>query len=827
YGVFSQVLRRYLQIEGSEPPAVASQKVARQLKALDVTIFEVARPYLLNLLDLPETGEAIQLLSALPAAQLRQYTFLAVRSLLTHLATQEPFVLVIEDIQWLDEASLDLLLFLLRSPEPIPLFICCTARPAAGPALDKTDQVARECLPERYHRLDLRPLSATDNLALLRSLPTLAPLPEAVERQIVGKAQGNPLYTEELLGLWSDQGTLQTNGSWPAGGEDDPAEAAVPVTLDRSIMARVDSLGPQARYILQSAAVLGRRFSLPLLRQLISDSAPDLDFLIKLLEQRGIIQAANGKTAAEYEFRQSLTRDSVYNSLLFRRRKQLHREVAAILEKTQAKGRANDAETIAYHYWHSDEPSRAIPFLLQAAECARQRLASQSAIAFYEQALSLMDEQPDTWVTSRISTHVGLGELRSLTGAYRLAIADYESALALLADLDKPDAAERIAAVCARLGHTCQGQGDFEGAGRWLDKGLAALEEAGVPSQTIGRARIFSEKGWLDSLRGANESALNWLSRAIPILEQLNHPAELASAYNRLGVVFYKLGQLSSAQTYFQKGLALRQQLGDLDGLARSHNNLAATAFSLLDWEQAISYLRSSLELHRRTGYTEGVIDAQHNLAIVHLARGEWGNGLRKLKAAINSARSLSNPRQVALVLSDLGELDIQRGRLQEAIAHLTEAQRVALAAGVVEAAVEAEWRLAWAYLEMGELDKARPHALEAVQQAEARGSQELLGDSLRILGVLQGWDGQHEAAEHSLQASIRALQTTGQRFKAARSQLALGQLYTNWARVSPSPNGRSEKARTLYQAALEVFAAVGAQPAESVTRAALAALPS
>lgn len=826
YSIFSQFLHRYFQIAEDEEPAAASQKMIKRLKALDITLFDIARPYLLNLLDLPDTGEGSAPLATIKPAELRQYTFLAVRSLLTHVAAQEPLILIIEDVQWLDEASLDLLIFLLRSPEPIPLLLCCTSRPAAGPALDKLEETARQSLPEQYHRLDLGPLSPVDNLALLRALPGWPGLSEAVERQIVSKAQGNPLYTEELLGLWLDRGFVQADGGWQAGGEPNPTGTAVPVTLERPIMARVDSLGTQARHILQCAAVLGQRFSLTTLRQLMNDTAPDLDILLKLMEQRGIIQVAAGKTAAEYEFRQSLTRDSVYNSLLFRRRKQLHREVATILEKVQAKGRTGAAEVIAYHYGHSDEPTRAVPFLLRAAERSRRRFASVSAIALYGQALSLMVGLDESWTSSRIEAHIGLGEVYSLTGNYPAASVDFQAALALLSSPDAPGDPEQVAAVCARLGHVYQGQGDFAEAGRWLEKGLAALDEAGTPKQTVGRAQIFSEKGWSDSLRGLNESGLRWLTQAVSVLEQLDQPAELASAYNRLGVVYFKLGQMPAAQTYFQKGVLLRQQINDLDGLARSYNNLAATSFSLLNWEQAVSYLRSSLELHRKTGYVEGIIDAQHNLAIIHLARGDLSNGRKKLKVALDAARSLGNPRQVALILSDLGEHDILRGNLTDALAYLNEARQIALEAGVREAAAEAQWRLAWAYVQMGDLEEAWPHANEAVELAAASGIQELLGDALRTLGVVQGRYGQYEAAEHSLQSSIQALQETGQSFKAARGQLELGRIYSDWGRAGPSLNGHSQKARDLCQAALAVFVAVGARPGEEAARATLAELP-
>lgn len=825
YEVFIRLLRRFFAIEEREAPETARRKITQRLRALDPELIELAQPYLEHLMGLPLSQVTARRLRDLEPQQLRPATFLAVRTLFTT-AAKHPLILVFEDLHWIDDLSLELMLFMLHGLDQVPLLLYGTTRLREGIALDRLHQVARTRLGKRYHRLDLRPLSPSDNALLIQSLLAFPGLPKFIEELITEKAEGNPFFTEELVGVLIDQGVFErVNTGWQVRPDLNLAEIDVPVTLDSLIMARVDSMGPEPRRVLQCASVLGRRFAVPLLRELLGNGAREVEVWLGLMEERGFIYPLPGRKREEFEFRHGLTRDCVYNSLLFRRRKKLHGQAAMAIERLEPERARDEPELLAHHYSHSDMPTRALPYLIAAGHRACQRFANREAIDFYERALALLDSMPQPLPEQRVEVSVGLGDVCALSGEYEKAVSAYLAALNVLSQSDAQDVPERAADVQCRLGRMFERRGDYDQALKWLDTGLATLDRGSVSGPTVSHARVFKEKGWVYFRRGNYKEALHWMMKALPVLEVSGRGDELASAYNMLVGLYYNLGQLEEAMGYAKKGLQLRQETGDTYGLARSYNNLGALAMLLGQWQQALEYLAKGLNLSRKIGYTEGIINAQLNMAPIYRGRGDLKRAEAHLTDALGVARAIGNLRLIGHTLSELGEQTIHQGNAERALEYLREAYQVLEEAGAGETLADTMWRIAWAYLELGEVKAGEEWIQKAVDLSRGTGSKEALSGSLRVQGLIHRAGGRLDLASESLQASIEILQTLGNTFGTARSQLELGDVYAQQALTLAGNRSARVQAEHLYTCALKAFEALGAHPYVERTRQALEAL--
>ena len=313
-------------------------------------------------------------------------------------AAEKPLAVLVEDVHWAEEPLLELLERTLLDVHA-PVLLLVTARPEF---LDQSPTWGRGRVPSEW--IWLEPLASADVDRWLEEL-VAAEAPARV-RNVLGRAEGNPLFLEELLGTLVERGALRAD-RWNE--ELVPGEAAVPDTVQAVLAARIDLLPAQEKAALHAAAVIGRVFSASAVGELIGGAEPDF----RLLEQRDFVRRRPGHSSLaaerEFVFKHALTREVAYGSLTTRDRALLHAAFANCLER-RGSGRDEDAAPLAHHYaeavrpadvdlvW-SDEPDRhaelqacAVRWLRRAAELAAGRFEIEDALALLGQARELEPE---------------------------------------------------------------------------------------------------------------------------------------------------------------------------------------------------------------------------------------------------------------------------------------------------------------------------------------------------------------------------------------------------------------------------------------------------
>ncbi|MGQ9595152.1 MAG: tetratricopeptide repeat protein [Anaerolineae bacterium] len=775
-------------------------------------------PYLLHLMGVElREGALAERLVHLEPAHLRQQTFLAVREFLAQVAHRRPLLLILEDLHWVDRPSLDLFLFLLGLTRDVPLAILGLSRPE-GEAVQRVRAWVDKTPGAPFVEVALGRLPPEDSDRLAAHLLRTARVPLSVRRWVVERAEGNPFFLEELVRMLMDRGLLrQVEGEWTWAGGDVGQVGAVPATLQALIAARVDTLAPAPREVLQVAAVAGRSFSPRLLEEAMpQERRGAIRPALSLLEERGLITPEEGGEGL-FAFRHGLIRDTVYGTLLKVTRQDLHRRVGLAVETLYQARLEEQVEVLAYHFSEGRLATKAIPYLLEAGGRAAARFANEEAVRFYTRALEFLREGGDG-AEYRARAHSGLGDVLGFVGQYEAAVQEYLAALALEEEKVRPAASRRIADLKRRIARTYLRQGNQEEALRWLQQALRELDLDPGAAMAVERARVYNDLGWLHFRRGEMQEALAWTTRCLSIVEGTDHYGELAAAYNRLVGMCFRLGDWEQARDYAERGLRLRQRMGDTYGLALSYTNLGGLAMFMGDWDQAIAHNQRSLELKERLGDVPGQRSSCSNLGLIYLLKGAFAEAERYLLRALDLARETREHWGVAQTLANLARLDLARGQWRQALDRLAEATRLAEEAGAAEQQAELAWLRAEALLGLGRAEEALDQAQRAVQMADHTGDLSERGVAQRVLGAAWASLGALDRAGEALQRSLELLTEARNRYELGRTYGELGRLRRR--------QGLLDEARDNLEKALAVFRHLGAAHDERVVSEELLALP-
>jgi class 3 adenylate cyclase/tetratricopeptide (TPR) repeat protein len=289
-----------------------------------------------------------------------------------------PVILVIEDLHWLDRASEDVLRRLIVPDETLPVLMVLTRRPDYQPPwLDRPNVTS----------VELAPLPAHDIAHIARSRLGVTDLPDGLVRLLVDKAEGNPLFAEEIASYLVERGMVRREADGIAYDEAAVAKA-LPGSILSLLTARVDRLPPRDRGMLQAASVVGRQFGRGLLAAVTGED--DIEARLSASQSLGLIQSVG--RSGDFIFKHVLVQNALYESLLRQSRSDLHARIAAEIER-RGRGRLPEvAEVLAFHYAQTERAEKAFEYLVMAGRRSLGLYSLTEAAQFFEQALALFDQ---------------------------------------------------------------------------------------------------------------------------------------------------------------------------------------------------------------------------------------------------------------------------------------------------------------------------------------------------------------------------------------------------------------------------------------------------
>lgn len=758
YQPFLGVIRHYLGL----PEQVTEEEREAITKRLDglkeyVPCFE-------DLLSLPPSDPEYFQLS--PPMR-RKKTFEGLIALFQQAAAAQPLVLALDDLQWLDETSQEVITSILDAIGSSRILLVLISRPEFQPPW-------QEHLS--YTSLPLSILPRTEGQHLAQALFD-APVALELEEFILRRTEGNPFFVEELTRTLRETQAVKRNGSYSL--VVSPGKLSVPETVQGVLAARMDRLDGETKNTLQVASVIGHEFDIPVLEKVLEVKGNKLKGQLDILTGTGFIQSPSQKGTA-YTFKHALTRDVAYETLLKASRRKLHRQVGDSTKEVLHRIIETQPEILAYHYTEAELLDQAIPYWQLGGEKAIQRSANVEAIAHLSKGIELLRALPDT--SERAQTELAL---QLALGVPLIATKGY-------AAVESREVYARARELCLQVGQT-----------RQLFPALRGLWA------------FYNMRSDMIHAREVGEQFLTLAQRE-------GNPAFLLEAHRAMGITLFGLAELIPAREHLERGIALFDPqkhhshtylYGADPGVAYS-SQLAWLLWLLGYPDQALDRMQQALARAREFAHPFSLAAALAIAAIVHQLRREVRAAREQAEAAIALSTSRGFPFLLGWAVIIRGWTSVEQGKADEGIAEMRRGLANYQATGAEFLRTDYLALLAEAYGKRGQVDEGLNVLAEALDAATGTGERRWQAELFRLKGELILRRDEDEA-EACLVQAIEVARSQRAKSLELRASKSLSRL---WLR-----QGKREEARRLleeiYGWFTEGFATADLQEAQALMR--------
>lgn len=668
---------------------------------------------------------------------------------LKNYAGRAPLLCILEDLQWADESSLQLLHFLARQSEHQPILILCTYNDSQRDLSVQLVRTERSLLSLGLGEIRrLEPLSLEQVTELICiSFGIDAEVVREFAALLFGWTRGNPFFLEEILKSLIESGRLTSpSGAWIGW---DVGEFRLPGSIRDAVLARIGSLSDRARSVADLTTVIGARASYPLLASV--SGLPDDTLLEALQELRAhrILDERSEAGAVVYDFSHPLVRQTLYEELGLQRARMMHGAVAEAMERFYGDRAVTHADELASQFARTDAPglrTKAAVYMAAAGRSALERRADHEAVSYLRAALERTEATGPDDVRIRGEVVPQLARANQHLGDFEAAGALWDVALEGVSE-DAPEYVEfrRARGMC----HFWCGRHDRAHAE--LASGLSAAERtenrAGAVRLRITRAHCLQELG-----RG--REAMEELAPALPLAESLGKPALLARVHRALALLHVWTGPPARAVEHAQRAIELAKEVGDVSIEFWARWGLAVVTGMRGDTEQlarAVEEVNRLADTARSPVLRLWTADMAIELAYFH---GEWDKGIAIGNKAIALARSLNQRSLLPRLLVWTSQIHLGRGQLDEAKKLVDEAVSVSGldrpdAALDIHQVVPVYIGLAYYYVGLGDFRDAIAAAEKGRKIAEGTGYiLWAMHRLLPILGEAYLWAGEIDRAE-------------------------------------------------------------------------------
>ena len=665
-------------------------------------------------------------------------------------ASDDTGVVLIENLQWADDGTLELVTRLRDAVAERRWSVATTDRqttsdPHEGPT---------------SRRVELGPIDSSATRALVIEASPV-PVSDAVLDAIVERSGGNPLFAIEL------------SRNAPASTAD-----AVPAQLESLISSRLDALSPDARRLLWVAAVFGDAFHIDDLRAVAGAELGDLDLVPVLRELGEILQRTPD---GMIRFDTSLVRETAYEGLPYRVRRRLHRVIGEQLERPDGAVQT-DADLLAVHFSIARQNEKAWRYSIAAATLASGKLAHAEAVLGYQRALEVSRGGSFVSAAERGRVALEMGKSAEFSGEYATARWAYRTAARLL---DTDDPLRRSLPLLE--GVVCEREGKYASAIRWYRRGLRDEQLTSAERSDL----LLAEAG-VRFRQGRYRACWRLAERAV--VEVDNPPATTLRACYLLQLAGVYLNDPAGGR-YGDLGIGLADRVDDPVLVGNLFNNLGIAAYYRGDWSTCAAHYERSHELRRSSGDVTGALMARNNLGELRSDQGEYALAAELFTDALRSARAAGYEMAVLVIRSNLARLAVRQGEIADARGELEAVCEAFDQMGATGLAVEAACRSVEALLAAGDLEGVRREGERLLRSGDVGVGGPHVEPTVNVLvGAAHRLGGDETGAAVSLERALALARAEGLPFEEAQALEQLGRL-----------SGRDES-----EAATQIFRSLG-----------------
>jgi class 3 adenylate cyclase/tetratricopeptide (TPR) repeat protein/ribosomal protein L40E len=734
------ILKSNFDIHEGDGDLEIKGKVTRGLKILGADEASTL-PYFLELLSVKDSG--IDKIPMSPEAR-KERIIEALNRIVLKGSEIHPLIMAIEDLHWIDKSSEESFKSLLESIPGARVLLIFTYRP----------EFVHTWGAKSYHsQLTLNRLSNRESIMMVSHLLGTEAFDMDLEEFILEKTEGIPFFIEELIKSLKELKIIVREDSRYRIAKD-IKEVTIPATIQDVIMARIDSLAEGVKGLLQIVSAVGREVSYDLIKRITNTPEQELLSNLSVLKDSELLYERGIYPESTYLFKHALTQEVAYNSLLLKKRKDIHEEIGAAIEALYPDRLEEHYDLLAYHYTRSTNTDKAVQYLELANQKATKLNAMEEAKAYFDEAMELLDTMPETKENQqrRISLVVNQG-------------------IVFLLLFKSPEFYDLLSSY------------------EPMARGLGNPELLGTFYALLGQCEFSF---------GNYDQAIKTLSKAAELTEGSGNVEEAGYAY-----VFWELSHFDRGD--FERVLALKEDV--LRTMKQKFNlrwhtyalSIASRAYACLGrWNEAVEEAETALRVAEEWSDNSLISFVAWNLSIAYTWKGDLDRAVEYGELAVQKAPT---PADKAWAQRSLGWAWCRAGEPTRGIELLTKVLSIFRAGRFIPTAIPLTCFLGEGYWLAGEDDRARQTLAEGLQMADSYGVRYYAGFAHRLLGEIVLKTKPTQVAPH-FEKSIAI-------FREITAENELAMAYAGYGRYHKK-EGRIVHAQEYLTKALEIFERLG-----------------
>ena len=612
--------------------------------------------------------------SSAPAARYNN-TIYAIKALIKAECGFRPVVVEIEDGHWIDKDSIALLKILTRNVELYPFIIIsqCRYNDDGG----RFSFGLKDAAEKRVAINSLDGLSARSMAAASIGGNAKEPVPKKTLDFIFERSGGNPFYIEQIVNY------LKENSLFDAKFKLSRAGFEIPTAISSIIVARLDRLAFKLKETARTASVLGNTFSVNILLAMLAGSNAGGSGELQMQLGEGERQLLwETLSEMEYIFRHSLIRESIYSMQLKKHLRVLHGLAGEAIESLYHDNLSGRFDELANHYESAENYAKAERYLQKAAEQAVKNYHNETAAAFYDRLLKLLDKRKPLpcrknknfdrdYIEKKEEILCARGKILEVTGEWNEAEKIFREVLKLSLRLRDT---KRVANAYLYRGIIASCKGDFRGSLKFLFRSLELYERI---RDAHGVSKVAGHMGYIYLSVSELDRSIECFNRKLAICRRRGDSIGVSHAVGNLGVIYFRLGKNARAMKCYEKQLKISEKLGEKRTISAAIGNMGTVHLVNGRFADALKCYRRQKKIASLLGNLSSVGVAVGNIGVIHFLEGRYKRSLGFFEEHLRISKEIGDRYGMAIATGNTGEVHRILENFEKSEACLKEAIRI------------------------------------------------------------------------------------------------------------------------------------------------------
>ena len=660
------ILRTYFEINQEDQKIVIKKKMKKKILDIDEKLKGIIPP-LQELFSLKV--DDVNFINLDPKEK-RERIFQAIRELLIRLCHVKPLVLAIEDLHWIDKTSEEFLDYLIGRLAGTPILLILLYRP---------EYVHQWMGKSYYTQVRVDQLGISSSAQMVQAILDEAAMNLDLQNFIIKRAARNPLFIEEFTSSLLENGSIKRkNDEYVLSRK--ASDIQVPNTIQGIIAARMDRLEKDLKRTMQIASVIGRDFAFRILAT-ITNKREELKSYLLALQGLEFIYEKQLFPELEYIFKHALLQEVAYNSLLLKRRSEIHEKIGNAIESLYSEKLEAFYEILAYHYSKGNNPDKACQYLKLSGNKATRNHSVWEAFRFYKDAIDKLNQLPETQETKKERLEI---IYLIITPMYLLGFP--ENSLEMLKDGEMLSKElgdnKRLAIFYSRMGSYYSYKGEPLTAMKYSED---AFEEARIQGDLELIAPLAYQLCTPYQVAGQNYKIVDMVPGVIDLIEKSERESEFFTfpwnPYSALcgyyGMSLGWLGSFENGKVFLEKGLHNAVQIDDIRTLGYVHFFYGGFFYAKGDWPQAKAHFQNSIKYYEEVKWLLILAMSEMLLGLSYSFLGDSETGKKHSDKGLTITREAGVDMYMSLFHWALGLIHMELGDPKSARNFLEESLRL------------------------------------------------------------------------------------------------------------------------------------------------------